>query len=66
VWSYAKGKGSYYIFADRSGFGAYNLLHSSDIKEPGVPGWMEILGPAALEDVGRFLGIDLIAQSRRF
>ena len=23
VWSYAKGKGDYYIFADRSGFGAF-------------------------------------------
>jgi GWxTD domain-containing protein len=66
VWSYAKGKGSYYIFADRSSFGAFNLLHSSDIKEPGVPGWMEILGAAAVEDIGRFLGLDLMAQSRRF
>jgi GWxTD domain-containing protein len=66
VWSYAKGKGSYYIFADRSGFGAFTILTSNDLQEPGVPGWMEVLGPTALEDAGRFLGLDLIAQSRRF
>jgi len=66
VWSYARGKGLYYIFADRSGFGAYTLQHSNDLKEPGLPGWADVLDHRALEDVGRFLGVDLIRELRRF
>jgi GWxTD domain-containing protein len=66
VWSYAKGKGSYYIFADRSGFGAFTLLSSNDLKEPGVPGWGDVLGGPAVADAGRFLGLDLVTQNRRF
>jgi GWxTD domain-containing protein len=66
VWSYAKGKGDYYIFADQSGFGAFNLLNSSDLKEPGVPGWGDILGGPAVADISNFLGIDLVTQNRRF
>ena len=65
VWSYAKGKGSYYIFADRSGFGAYSLIYSNDIKEPSLPGWGELLGGPAVEDVGRWLGIDLVEAARK-
>jgi GWxTD domain-containing protein len=66
VWSYAKGKGYYYIFADRSNFGAFSLLSTNDLQESGVPGWGEILGGAAVEDAGRFLGMDLTTQNRRF
>jgi GWxTD domain-containing protein len=66
VWSYAKGKGYYYIFADRSGFGAFTLLSSNDLKEPGVPGWGDVLGGPAVADAGRFLGLDLVTQNRRF
>jgi GWxTD domain-containing protein len=66
VWSYAKGKGHYYIFADRSGFGAYTLIHTNDIKESRLPGWAELLGAPAVEDAGRFLGVDLLSASRRF
>jgi GWxTD domain-containing protein len=66
VWSYAKGKGLYYIFADRSGFGAYTLMYSNDLKEPGLPGWGEVLGAAAVADAGRFLGVDLLTPTRRF
>jgi GWxTD domain-containing protein len=66
VWSYAKGKGDYYIFADRSGFGAFTLLTSSELKEPGVPGWGDILGGPAVSDISSFLGIDLVTQNRRF
>jgi GWxTD domain-containing protein len=65
VWSYASGKGAYYIFADRSGFGAYTLIYSNDLKEPGLPGWGELLGGPAVEDVGRFLGVDLVSAARR-
>jgi GWxTD domain-containing protein len=66
VWSYAKGKGYYYIFADRSGFGAYTLIHSNDLKESGLPGWAELIGGPAVADAGRFLGVDLLSTSRRF
>ncbi len=66
VWSYSKGKGLYYIFADRSGFGAYTLIFSNDLKEPGLPGWAELLGAPAVEDIGQFLGVDLIAVARQF
>jgi GWxTD domain-containing protein len=65
VWSYSKGKGAYYIFADRSGFGAYTLIYSNDLKEPGLPGWGELLGAPAVEDIGRWLGIDLIQAARK-
>jgi GWxTD domain-containing protein len=65
VWSYAKGKGYYYIFADRSGFGAFTLIHSNDLKESGLPGWAELLGGPAVADAGQFLGVDLSAASRR-
>ena len=63
VWSYTKGKGSYYIFADRSGFGAYSLMYSDDLREPSLPGWGELLGAPALEDIGRWLGVDLVAAA---
>jgi GWxTD domain-containing protein len=62
VWSYAKGKGYYYIFADRSGFGAYTLIHTNDLKETTLPGWRETLGGPAVADAGRFLGVDLSAR----
>jgi GWxTD domain-containing protein len=64
VWSYAKGKGYYYIFADRSGFGAYTLIHSNDLKETGLPGWTDVLGGPAVDDAGRFLGLDLTSGAR--
>ena len=60
VWRYTKGKGRYYIFADRTGFGAYNLLHSNDLQESGLSNWQRILGLDVVQDVSRFLGVDLI------
>jgi len=62
VWSYAKGKGYFYIFADRSGFGAFSLIRSNDLKETGYPGWATLLGAPAVADAGRFLGRDLLAS----
>jgi GWxTD domain-containing protein len=62
VWSYARGRGYYYIFADRSGFGAYTLIHTNDLKETSLPGWTEVLGGPAVDDAGRFLGVDLSAS----
>jgi GWxTD domain-containing protein len=60
VWRYSKGKGRYYIFADRTGFGAYNLIHSNDLHQTGLTNWQKILGLDVVQDVGRFLGVDLV------
>jgi GWxTD domain-containing protein len=60
VWRYSKGKGRYYIFADRTGFGAYNVIHSNDLQETGLVNWQRILGLDVVQDVGRFLGTDLV------
>jgi hypothetical protein len=64
VWRYAKEKGLFYIFADRSGFGAYKLLYSNDLKETNMPGWAEILTAPGVADVAQFLGVDLMAAIR--
>jgi GWxTD domain-containing protein len=63
VWRYVTGKPLYYIFADRTGFGEYRLLASNDLAEPSQPGFREILGAEALQDISRFLGIDLFLNS---
>lgn len=65
VWRYASGKGYYYIFADRTGFGAYQLVYTSDLRETVLPGWGNILGRRAVADAGQFLGIDLFSAGRR-
>jgi GWxTD domain-containing protein len=62
VWRYSSGKGRYYVFADRTGFGAFNLMATNDLRETGIPDWQRVLGLDAVQDVGRFLGIDLITN----
>jgi GWxTD domain-containing protein len=65
VWQYTKGKGNYYLFADRTGFGAFQLIFSNDLREPGIPAWSEVIGRKAVDDAGEFLGVDLFSLSRR-
>ena len=65
VWSYSKGRGSYYIFADRTGFGAYQLIYSNDLREPGIPAWNRLIGRRAVADAGEFLGVDLFSVAGR-
>jgi GWxTD domain-containing protein len=60
VWRYSSAKGRYYIFADRTGFGAYSLIHSNDLQETGLTNWQRILGLDVVQDVSRFLGTDLV------
>ena len=60
VWRYAKGKGKYYIFADRTGYGSYDLIASDDKSETGIPTWQKILGLDVVQDISRFVGVDLI------
>ena len=62
VWRYTRRGGRYYVFADRTGFGAYALIATNDVKETGVANWRELLTLEAVEDVGRFLGINLVAR----
>jgi hypothetical protein len=63
VWRYASGKGLYYIFADRTGFGAFTLIYSNDIREPNLPSWGTILGGPAVQDISQWLGIDLMTTA---
>jgi hypothetical protein len=38
------------------------LITTNDKKEAGQAGWMQILGVDAVEDVGRFLGVNFLVQ----
>lgn len=60
VWQYFAGKHRYYIFADRTGFGAYVLLHTNDLTEHSTTGWIEILTVDATLDVQDYLGVSFI------
>jgi len=60
VWRYSKAQGRFYIFGDRTGIGAYSMLHSNDLQEPGLTNWQQILGLDVVQDIGRWLGVDLI------
>ena len=57
VWRYRQGRDRYFVFADRSnGIGIYQLVHSNDVKEIGLPNWREIVTQEGVADIGRFLG----------
>ena len=67
VWRFRQGKDRWFIFADRSsGIGNYQLIHSNDIKENGLPNWREVLREEAVADIGRFLGIDFFDSTAGF
>lgn len=63
VWRYASGRGRWYIFVDRSGFGAYELVATNDLHEPTRPGWQTDLGTVAVDDIQRYLNIDFEQSS---
>jgi GWxTD domain-containing protein len=60
AWRYSTGKGRYFVFADRTGFGAYNLIATNELQERGIPHWQSIVGLDVVQDIGRFLGVDLL------
>jgi GWxTD domain-containing protein len=64
VWRYTRGKERYYVFADRTGFGAYQLVATNDLRETSRPDFNNLLGADALQDISRFLGIDLFRGDR--
>ena len=64
VWKYTRGKARYYIFADRTGFGAFQLIYSNDVSENDIPAWGSVIGRRGLADAGTFLGVDLFSVVR--
>jgi GWxTD domain-containing protein len=64
VWKYTRGKARHYIFADRTGIGAYQLIYSNDVSETDQPAWGSVIGRRGLADAGNFLGIDLFSVVR--
>ena len=58
VWRYSVGRDRWYIFVDRSGFGAFQLVASNDIREPTQPDWQLQLGTVAVGDIQRYLNVD--------
>jgi GWxTD domain-containing protein len=64
IWRYSRGKGNYYIFADRTGVGGYKLIRSNDLQEVGDPNWQRIVGIRALEDIAQYLNLDRIELDR--
>ncbi len=59
VWRYTKGKPIWFIFADPSNQGNFFLMKSNELKEPGRPGYLEILTIEVADEVGRWLGVNL-------
>jgi GWxTD domain-containing protein len=67
VWRFTRrGKELWYIFVDRTGLGAFQLVRSSDLKEPGVPNWYEFLGQDQQDEISRFLGTAIFETGRIF
>lgn len=63
VWRYTRGRPRYYVFADRTNIGGYNLVHTNDRQESGIPTWREIVTEEAVRDIGLFLGEDFYRSS---
>lgn len=63
IWRYTRGRPKYYIFADRTGIGAFRLIHTNDLQETGIPTWRDIIKEDAVRDAGQFLGIDFYSGS---
>jgi GWxTD domain-containing protein len=55
VWKYSKGRNRYFVFADRNGIGAYNLLTSNDLKEPGMPNWQSVVGVYGMRALSEYI-----------
>jgi GWxTD domain-containing protein len=67
VWRFRSGKDRYYVFADRSGgVGIFQLIFSNDVREVSQPNWREIVLEPAVQDIGRFLGVDFFEARDQF
>ena len=59
VWRFTR-RNKYFIFAEQHRTGAYALMYSNEILEPGLPGWQEAIGGFyAVQDLEQYLNVDL-------
>jgi GWxTD domain-containing protein len=63
VWRYTQQKDRYFIFVDKHNLGGYQLVYSNDLTEVSKPDWREILTTDGIEDVSRWLGVNLFGSN---
>lgn len=54
VWKYITGRGDKYVFLDRTGFGDFQLVYSTNRDEPGLPDWERLFTSEALRFIRQF------------
>ena len=54
VWKFTRGRQRKFVFLDETRLGNYSLIWTNERREPSLPGWEDILGPEAVEDIRRF------------
>lgn len=54
VWRYITGRGDKYVFWDRTGFGDFQLVYSTNRDEPGIPDWQRLFTEEALRFIAQF------------
>jgi len=59
VWRFTHGKDRYFIFLSRNRMGAFNLLYSNELTEPGLPNWRDEIGAYNVQAVEQYLGVSL-------
>jgi len=64
VWRYTRDRGYWYVFVDRNALGDYQLIATSDRREPGLQDWQSIIGSEGADDVRRFLGLSMTDSTR--
>ena len=64
VWDYQdQGQGKWYIFADRTGLGNWQLLISGDLRERKQADWRDVLTEDGVREAGRFLNVDFYSST---
>jgi len=61
VWNYLT-KNRMYIFFDQHDNGVFRLMYSNDLNEVTLENWYLLVGTDALEEIGRFLGVDFMTK----
>lgn len=54
VWKYITSRGDKYVFLDRTGFGDFQLVYSTNRDEPGLPDWERLFTSEALRFIRQF------------
>lgn len=55
IWKYTRQRNRYFVFADRNRMGAFSLLLSNELKEPGLPNWQDVIGPYGVRAVMQYV-----------